>query len=58
MDTKKFYYLYFKVRDENKDTILKEGKLTEEEYALFETELAEEVSLIKSERSNIPSHRS
>jgi len=55
MDTKKFYYLYFKVRDEDKDTILKEANLTEEEYTQFETELAEEVKLIKAERANIPS---
>jgi len=54
MDTKKFYYLYFKVRDEAKDVILKEGNLTEEEYDMFEETLADEVSLIKSERSNIP----
>jgi SagB-type dehydrogenase family enzyme len=54
MDTKKFYYLYFKVRDEGKEAILKEGGLTEEEYRKFEAELAEEVSLIKSERSNLP----
>ncbi len=54
MDTKEFFYLYFKVRDESKETILKEGNLTEEEYAKFEQELAEEVKLIKSERSNVP----
>lgn len=54
MDTKKFYYLYFKVRDEAKDVILKEANLSEEEYARFEQELAEEVRLIKSERSNLP----
>ncbi len=54
MDTKKFYYLYYKVRDEDKDTILKEAGLSEEEFARFETELAEEVSLIKAERSNLP----
>ncbi len=53
MDIKKFYYLYFKVRDEAKDVILKEAELSEEEYARFEGELAEEVSLIKSERSNL-----
>jgi SagB-type dehydrogenase family enzyme len=54
LDTKKFYYLYFKVRDEAKETVLKEAGLTEEEYQQFESELAEEVSLIKSERSNLP----
>lgn len=53
MDTKEFFYLYFKVRDESKETILKEGNLTEEEYAKFEQELAEEVKLIKAERSNV-----
>jgi SagB-type dehydrogenase family enzyme len=55
MDTKKFYYLYFKVRNETKDVILKEANLTEEEYAELEVELKDEVSLIKAERSNIPS---
>lgn len=54
MDTKKFFYLYFKVRDEQKEVILKESNLTEEEYDRFESELAEEVSLIKAERANIP----
>jgi SagB-type dehydrogenase family enzyme len=54
MDIRKFYYLYFKVRDEDKATILKQAGLTEEEYATLEKELAEEVRLIKSERSNIP----
>ncbi len=53
MDTKQFYYLYFKVRDEAKDVILKETGLTEEEYSQFEVELSEEVSLIKAERANL-----
>lgn len=53
MDTKKFYYLYFKVREEDKDTILKEANLTEEEYQRFETELADEVQLIKQERLSV-----
>jgi len=53
MDTRKFYYLYFKVRDEAKDVILKETHLTEEEYAGFEAELADEVNLLKAERANL-----
>jgi len=53
MDTKKFYYLYFKVRDEDKDTILKEAGLSEDEFAALEKELAEEVRLLKAERSNL-----
>jgi SagB-type dehydrogenase family enzyme len=53
MDTKKFYYLYFKVRDEAKDVILKETSLSEEEYAAFEAELADEVNLLKAERANL-----
>jgi SagB-type dehydrogenase family enzyme len=54
MDTKKFYYLYFKVRDEGREAILKEGGLTEAEYDKFEHDLVDEVNLIKSERSNLP----
>lgn len=54
MDIKKFFYLYFKARDEQKEVILKEGNLTEEEYNRFESELIEEVNLIKAERANIP----
>jgi SagB-type dehydrogenase family enzyme len=54
MDTKKFFYLYFKVRNEDKETILKQANLTEEEYETYETELADEVQLIKAERDNIP----
>ena len=54
MDTKKFYYLYFKVRNEVKDVILKEAGITEAEYAQYEDELSDEVSLIKAERANIP----
>lgn len=54
MDTKKFYYMYFKVRNEEKDVIIKEANLTEEEYAKYETELSNEVNLIKAERDNLP----
>jgi len=50
MDLKKFNYLYFKVRDAAKETILKEAELTEAEFAAFETELADEVQKIKTER--------
>lgn len=53
MDTKKFYYLYFKVREEGKDTILKEGGLSEDEYAAFERDLYDEVKLLKAERDNL-----
>ncbi|MFB3844456.1 MAG: SagB/ThcOx family dehydrogenase [Candidatus Cloacimonadaceae bacterium] len=51
MDLKKFNYLYFKVRDAAKETILKEAELTEAEFAALETELAAEVQKIKSERN-------
>ena len=54
MDTKKFYYLYMKVRDDDKASILKEGNMTEEEYNKFESELKDDVSLIKAERTAIP----
>jgi SagB-type dehydrogenase family enzyme len=54
MDTKKFYYLYMKVRDDAREAILTEGKMTEDEYQGFEDELKNELSLIKAERSAIP----
>ena len=54
MNTKKFYYLYYKVRDDDKQTIMSQASLSEEEYEQFETELAEEVKLIKAERANVP----
>jgi len=54
MDLKKFYYLYMKARDEEKEAILKEANLTEEEYGAFEYELKDELKLIKAERTAIP----
>ncbi|MBM4398742.1 MAG: SagB/ThcOx family dehydrogenase [Candidatus Cloacimonetes bacterium] len=53
MDIKKFYYLYFKIRDEAKDVILKEANLSEDEYDRYETELVKEIDLLKAERSNL-----
>ncbi len=54
IDLKKFYYLYYKVREEGKDVMLKESEMTEEEFNRFESELAEEVTLLKAERVNVP----
>jgi SagB-type dehydrogenase family enzyme len=53
MNTKRFYYLYFKVRDKDKDAIIKDAGLTEDEYSAFERELKEEVKLIRAERENL-----
>jgi len=55
MDTKRFYYLYFKVRNEEKETILKEANLTAEEYDILESEMAADVSKIKAERDSLTS---